>query len=116
MGYICTAYRRFLSTGDSFRTIADSYRIGRSTVANIVHEACTAIWNVLKNDYMNASETTLDWRNIAEKFEGRWNFPNCIGTIDGKHVQIQCPPGSGSMFYNYKGTYSVVLMAVVDAE
>ncbi|RLU27126.1 hypothetical protein DMN91_000925 [Ooceraea biroi] len=44
-----------------------------------------------------------------------WNFVNCIGAIDGKHIVIQAPAHSGSTFYNYQASHSIVLLAICDA-
>lgn len=52
---------------------------------------------------------------IAHQFHQRWNLPNCGGAIDGKHVRITPPANSGSFYYNYKGFFSVILMAIVNA-
>lgn len=56
-----------------------------------------------------------DFLNIAEKFHQRRNMPNCVGAIDGKHIRIDAPE-DGGLFYNYKGYYSIVLMAACDSD
>lgn len=35
--------------------------------------------------------------------------------LDGKHIRLGCPKNSGFMFFNYKGFFSIVLQALVDA-
>ena len=65
---------------------------------------------------MKCPTTPEEWRAISDKFAERWNFPHTCGALDGKHVNCKCPPNSGSLYYNYKGFYSVVLMALVDAD
>uniref|UniRef100_A0A3B1JES6 DDE Tnp4 domain-containing protein n=1 Tax=Astyanax mexicanus TaxID=7994 RepID=A0A3B1JES6_ASTMX len=88
---------------------------GHSTVAGIVKEVAEVIWLSLLNDFMPIPSSE-DWESIAEGFYHHWNFPNCLGSIDGKHVVIQAPPNSGSLYHNYKGTFSIALLAVVDAD
>jgi hypothetical protein len=53
--------------------------------------------------------------NTANDFHGRTHFPNCVGAVDGKHVRIKMPSGSGSLFYNHKH-FSVLLWALVHAD
>lgn len=104
-----------MATGDSYYTIGHSYRVGFSTVAVIISEVCQAICQRMGEIYLPEPSTEM-WKESAKKFEELWNFPNCIGSIDGKHVTIKCPKKTGSNYFCYLHKFSIVLMAIVDAE
>lgn len=54
---------------------------------------------------------------VADQFEKKWNYPCCIGALDGKHIAIQQPSSSGTDFFNYRHFFiSVLLLALVDAD
>lgn len=57
----------------------------------------------------------IDFKQKAAKFSYKWNFPNWILAIDGKHIQILSSSNTGSLFHNYKEYFSLVLLALVDA-
>ncbi|XP_074038466.1 uncharacterized protein, partial [Leptinotarsa decemlineata] len=102
---------RYLASGCTFTELHYTYRIGISTASKIVKEVCKAIWMVLRVECI-PTPTREMWKSIASDFETIAYFPHCIGAVDGKHIRLTCPFRSGSMYFNYKDYYSVVLMAV----
>lgn len=88
--------------------------MGVSTIQDIVMETCKVITENLMTEMLPVP-TEEKWQSIAEEYNTLWNFPNCLGALDGKHFVIQAPPSSGSLYYNYKKTFSIVLLALVDA-
>ena len=106
---------RYLASGDAQQSQSFNFRIGKSTVSGIIRETCDAIWNVLHGVYLKTPSTPREWKKISQDFNDLWNFPHCLGAGDGKHVVIECPKKSGSNYFNYKGTFSIVLLAYGDA-
>ena len=102
----------FLAAGKLFRSLSFQFRISQSAISYIVRELCQAFFKVLGEKYVRVPSTVDEWLEIALRFEERWKFPNCQGAMDRKHLVLQPPPASGSHFFNYKKSHSVVLTAV----
>lgn len=51
-----------------------------------------------------------EWMRVADGFLDRWNFPHCLGALDGKHVNLFGPNGPilhcGRWDFSFKIIYS----------
>lgn len=93
---------RYLAGGPFFEKYsASNYRISPATSTKILRETCKAIYEELvQTEFMEYSKE--NWLDVSAKFYSKWNMPNCLGAVDGKHVKVKCPPGAGSLYFNYK--------------
>lgn len=84
---------------------------------NVIFSHCTSQTYLAKNRSVQPTSlflvsnlfqvpTKADWARIAGDFTRPWQFPNCLGAVDGKHVAITCLPKSGSAYFNYKVSHS----------
>lgn len=64
------------------------YYIAQPTVSKIISETCNVLWTILMPIVLKIPSCE-EWRQIAEEFEIKCNFPHCFGAIDGKHVVIE---------------------------
>lgn len=75
--------------------------MGVSSISKIDWETCDVIWKILQPIEM-AAPNVQDWLSISKGFFEKSQFPNCVGAVDGKHIRLECPKNSGTLYYNYK--------------
>jgi len=100
-----------LSTVASYAALEGSFRLGISTGQYIIKEGWKAIWKTMAPLHMPVPKAEMLFATSNE-FYLKWNFPNCVGSTDGKHRRLRCPSNSGSMYYNYKHYYSIALQGL----
>ena len=97
-------------------SLSYQFKSGKASISKFVVLVCRVIIDELRADHQTCPITPEAWKELEREFTLTWNVPHAIGALDGKHVKIKKPPNSGSLYYNYKGFLSVILIALVDAE
>ena len=105
---------RFLVSGESQQSLSFAYRIRKSALSRILRETCDAIFSVLKDPYLKLPSSKDDSKNIEKDFIDFWNMPHVFDAIDGRQIRIQCPKKTGTLYHNYKGLFSLILLAKCD--
>jgi len=50
---------------------------------------CTYSHGIILNFQIPSNEE--EWKKVACDYDKIWNFPHCVGAMDGKHVVIESP-------------------------
>ncbi|KAH6923776.1 hypothetical protein HPB50_006671 [Hyalomma asiaticum] len=95
------------------RAVADVFGIGRSTVNVIYREFCAVVVSTLEKEWVKMPSQENMPTHIKE-FQAVCGFPQGVGALDGCHIPVSPPKEHATDYYNYKGWYSIVLLALVD--
>lgn len=101
-----------LATSAEERTVAHLFGVSRSSVNLIFREFCDVVVNVLEPQIVRFPSLN-NVRDHVRQFEACTGFPLGLGAMDGCHIKVS-PPKENAQDYNYKGWYSIILLAVVD--
>ncbi|KAK3929536.1 Putative nuclease [Frankliniella fusca] len=107
--------RSFLATGSYQKFSGALFTIPQPTANGIIRETCEALWDELREEVFPPM-TEESMARTMDGFWERWDFPNMIGALDGKHVNMQNQPNAREgEWLNYKGDFSMVLLGMCDA-
>nr|CAI5847442.1 unnamed protein product [Callosobruchus analis] len=101
--------------GTTMQVLAWNFHTGHTTVHQIIHRTCQAIWDHPSPEYLTTPAREEEWLQIAHKYEKKWSFPHCLDALDVKHINIQAPAVSRSLYCNYKRSFSIVSLATCGA-
>ena len=107
---------RYLASGESYTSLEYQFRISRKAISCIIDEVAKTMVKILGKEILKTPTATEEWEEISTKFMQRWNFPNEIGAVNGKHIVIQQLKNSRLHCRNYNVTGSIILLGMIAPE
>ncbi|XP_037951571.1 uncharacterized protein LOC119682257 [Teleopsis dalmanni] len=103
-----------LCTSREYSTIGKLFGVSKASVCVILKEFCSEVWRVMAPQYLSADFLTEEKLEKCVKGFKKIGFPQCFGAIGGCHIEIKPTKKDALDYFNYKGWYSMVLLALVD--
>ena len=79
-------------TGNSFRTTAKTFAVGKSIAVQITRDFCSEIER-LGSEFIKCSNTRTETAKVIEKFRilCRYQIPQALSALGGAHIPIISP-------------------------
>jgi len=104
----------YLSDEGRLRKTANAFGLSRSCVSITIRRVCHAIAMHLGPKYIVLPTTEEAVNNLVTNFFNRFGFPQCLGAIDGMHIEIQQPSINSTDYINRKSRFSLNVQACCD--
>ena len=108
----CTLY--YLSDEGRLRKTTNAFGLSRPTVSVIVRQTCKAITVHLGPKYIQLPFTVPETEELVSGFLRDHGMPQCLGAVDGTHVDIKQPAVNAMDYINRKHRFSLNVQAVCD--
>ena len=104
----------YISDEGRYRKVANAFGLSRSTVSITIFKVGGVIVAILGPMYMKLPTTEDDVRDLVDNFQSVHGFPQCLGAIDGTHIEIKQPKMNYYEFINRKGYTSINVQVLCD--
>ena len=90
----------YLANEGRYRKVANAFGVSRSSVSLVVRSVTKAISERLVPKYIELPLTNEEVEEKASKYLEHHGFPQCIGAIDGTHIERKQPRENYTDFLN----------------
>ena len=104
----------YLSDEGRLLKTSNAFGVSRPTVSIVVRRVTRAIATFLGPKYIQLPFTEDAVENKVKKCFDRYLVPQCLGAIDGTHIEIKQPLCNSTNYTNRKSRFSLNVQALCD--